>query len=498
MSQPSIASNHEGPPADGAIAAGIPLFVDLDGTLIAGDVTHESVLASIKRDPAMLFRIPVLALRGRAVMKRELAGRVMPDVRVLPYRHDVLNYLREQRSEGRRVILATASDRRYADAIAKELGLFDDVIATDGELNLKGPNKLRAIRDYCTRHGFSQFAYAGDAPADIPIWREAAEVHVVAPSPMVRAMTARLDKPVHLHCERKGVWKAALRAMRPHQWVKNLLIFVPLVLGHHLQDTSKVVASILAFIAFSACASAVYVLNDMMDIEADRHHPTKRNRPFASGQLPILYGPVLTAGLMLFAVAVSLIALPLPFLGMLGIYVLVNLFYSFWLKRKLVLDVMLLAGMYALRVLVGGVAADVVVSEWLLAFSMFLFTSLAFGKRHAELARHADEESEDSPRGRGYGVGDLSIIESIGPTAGYMAVLVLALYINSPEMKVLYTRPWALWLICPLMLYWVTRIWFIVKRGELDEDPVVFALRDRVSLGIGLLVVLLAAIATRA
>ena len=172
-------------------------------------------------------------------MKRELAGRVMPDVRVLPYRHDVLNFLRQQRSAGRRVILATASDRRYADAIAKELGLFDDVIATDGELNLKGPNKLRAIRDYCTRHGFSQFAYAGDAPADMPIWREAAEVHVVAPSPMVRAMTARLEKPVQLHCERKGVWKAALRAMRPHQWVKNLLIFVPLVLGHQLQDTRK-------------------------------------------------------------------------------------------------------------------------------------------------------------------------------------------------------------------------------------------------------------------
>ena len=293
------------------------------------------------------------------------------------------------------------------------------------------------------------------------------------------------------------MWRAALKAMRPQQWVKNLLIFAPLVLGHHLQDFDKVVACVLAFIAFSACASAVYVLNDLMDIEADRHDPKKRQRPFASGEFPILYGPVLAAGLLLFAVVLSLAALPLEFLGMLGIYVLVNLLYSFWLKRKFVLDVMLLAGMYALRVLVGGVAAEIEVSEWLLAFSIFLFTSLAFAKRHAELARHAEEQAGERLRGRGYGVGDLSIIESIGPTAGYMAVLVLALYINSPEMKVLYTRPWALWMICPLMLYWVTRIWFIVKRGELDEDPVVFALRDKVSLGIGLLVLLLSAIATR-
>jgi 4-hydroxybenzoate polyprenyltransferase/phosphoserine phosphatase len=496
MPQPGVTSKPENPPADGAVSAAIPLFVDLDGTLIAGDVTHESVLGSIKRDPLMLLRIPILALRGRGVMKRELAGRVTPDVRGLPYRNEVLNFLREQRWAGRRVILATASDRRYADSIAKELGLFDDVIATDGELNLKGPNKLRAIQEYCRKHGFAQFAYAGDAVADVPIWREAAEVHVVAPGPMTRAAASRLDKPMHVHCERRGVWQAALRATRPQQWVKNLLIFVPLLLGHHLQDFDKVLACVLAFVAFSACASAVYVINDLLDIEADRHDPLKRKRPFASGQLPILYGPMLAAGLLLFAVALSLVALPPAFSGMLGIYVLVNLLYSFWLKRKFVLDVMMLAGMYALRVLVGGVAAGIEVSEWLLAFSIFLFTSLAFAKRHAELARHAEQQAGEAPRGRGYGVGDLSMIESIGPTAGYMAVLVLALYINSPEMKELYTRPWALWMICPLMLYWVTRVWFVVKRGELDEDPVVFAVRDKVSLAIGVIVLLLAAIAT--
>jgi len=474
-----------------------PLFVDLDGTLIAGDVTQESVLAAIRRDPLVLLRLPALLLRGRATMKRALAQQVRPDVTVLPYRPELLEYLRDERRAGRRIVLATASDRIYAESVAEAVDLFDDVLASEGHTNLKGANKLVAIQEYCRQHGYSEFAYAGDALADVPIWRAAAEVHVVAPGPMVRRAAAQLGKPLQVHVRRRGIARAVWRALRPIQWVKNVLLFVPLLLGHEFGNMQKLLACCLAFVAFSACASAVYVLNDLLDIEADRHHPVKRKRPFASGALPIAYGPLLVAGCLAFGITLSLVALPGEFAAYVGLYLVVNCLYSFWLKQKLVLDVLLLAGMYVLRIIMGGVAAELVVSEWLMALSMFLFTSLAFAKRHAELARLSDEDQQTA-RGRGYRVEDLSLIESVGPTSGYLAVLVLALYINSENatMKQLYTHPRALWLICPLLLYWITRLWFVVKRRELNEDPLLYALRDRVGIVIGILVFALAVIAS--
>jgi 4-hydroxybenzoate polyprenyltransferase/phosphoserine phosphatase len=480
----------------GAAVADTPLFVDLDGTLIAGDLTYESVLAGIKRDPAIVLRLPWLLLRGRASLKRALASQMTPDVRLLPYRREMLHFLRQQRWAGRRVILATASDRRYAEAIAKEVGLFDDVLASDGEVNLKGPNKLAEIQKYCREHGYSRFAYAGDALADVPIWKSAAEVHVVSPGPLVRLAARQLGKPVQFHEARRGIVMAAVRAMRPQQWIKNLLLFVPLVMAHQWGNVEKIVACLIGFVAFSACASAVYVLNDLFDVEADRHHPTKRRRPFASGEFPIHYGPLLSLGLAAFGITLSLLTMPAAFAGCIGLYVVANLLYSSWLKRKLAIDVILLAGMYALRVVAGGAATQIEVSEWLAAFSIFLFTSLAFAKRHSELARLADDQIE-RPRGRGYMVSDLSMIESIGPTSGYIAVLVLALYINSQTSPVqdLYANPKALWLICPLLLYWITRMWFAVKRGELNEDPLIYAVRDRVSIGVGIAILLLALIA---
>jgi 4-hydroxybenzoate polyprenyltransferase/phosphoserine phosphatase len=475
-----------------------PLFVDLDGTLISGDVTQESVLAAIKRDPLTLLRLPGLLVRGRATMKRALAHQVMPDVQVLPYRQELLEFIRQERRAGRRVVLATASDRLYAESVAAAVDLFDDVLASDGHKNLKGANKLVAIQEYCRRHGYSEFAYAGDALADVPIWRAAAEVHVVAPGPFVRRAARQLDKPLHLHVRRHGVFRALWRALRPIQWVKNVLLFVPLLLAHQLGDTQKLLACCLAFAAFSACASAVYVLNDLLDIEADRHHPVKRRRPFAAGALPIYYGPLLAAGCIAFGMSLSWFTLPAEFAAYLVLYLVVNCLYSFWLKQKLVLDVLLLAGMYVLRIIMGGVAAELLVSEWLMALSMFFFTSLAFAKRYAELAR-LSEEDQQLARGRGYRVEDLSVIETVGPTSGYLAVLVLALYINSENatMKQLYTHPRALWLICPLFLYWITRLWFIVKRRELSEDPFLFALRDRVGIAVGILVVALAIVASK-
>jgi 4-hydroxybenzoate polyprenyltransferase len=422
----------------------------------------------------------------------------MPDVQVLPYRQELLDFIRQERRAGRRVVLATASDRIYAESVAETVDLFDDVLASDGHTNLKGANKLVAIQEYCRRHGYSEFAYAGDAMADVPIWRAAAEAHVVAPGRFVRRAAAQLDKPVHLHVQRRDVARAVWRALRPIQWVKNVLLFIPLILAHELRDTQKLLACCLAFAAFSACASAVYVLNDLLDIEADRHHPVKRRRPFASGALPIYYGLLLVVACIAFGMTLSLVTLPVAFAAYLGLYLVVNCLYSFWLKQKLALDVFLLAGMYVLRIIMGGVAADLIVSEWLMALSMFLFTSLAFAKRHSELARLSEEEQR-SARGRGYVVGDLRLIESLGPTSGYLAVLVLALYINSENatMKQLYAHPGALWLVCPLLMYWVTRLWFVVARRELNEDPLIYALRDRVGIAVAVMIAIVAVVASK-
>jgi phosphoserine phosphatase len=243
-----------------------PLFVDLDGTLIAGDVTQESVLAAIRRNPLVLLRLPGLLLRGRAKLKRAMAREVKPDVRVLPYRQEVVDFIQKERRAGRRVVLATASDRMFAESIADAVDLFDDVIATDGELNLKGANKLVAIQDYCRRHGYSEFAYAGDAMADVPIWRAAAEVHLVAAGPFVRRAASQLDKPIHLHAHSRSIGRAVWRALRPVQWTKNVLLFVPLFLAHEVGNIDKLLACCVAFVSFSACASAVYVLNDNLDI----------------------------------------------------------------------------------------------------------------------------------------------------------------------------------------------------------------------------------------
>ncbi|MDZ4820873.1 MAG: UbiA family prenyltransferase [Planctomycetota bacterium] len=472
------------------------LFVDLDGTLIATDLLQESVLLAVKRAPGLLLKLPELLWGNRAQFKQQLAAQVSCDPRVLPYRQEVLDYIHQQKAADCVIVLATASDQAWANSVAAELQIFDDVLASDGERNLKGANKLVEIQKYCTQHGYQRFGYIGDHVADLPIWKEADEVQVVAPGAVLKTKLGELNKPVHTLCERKSIVRPLIKALRPHQWMKNLLLFVPLVLAHEVESVDKLIKCCWAFVAFSFVASAVYLLNDLLDIESDRHHPKKRRRPFASGSLPVAYGPALIVILLLVSTLISLVRLPPKFLGGLCAYAVLNLLYSFWLKRKLAIDVIVLAGMYTLRVVVGGLATGVDVSEWLLAFSLFFFTSLAFIKRFTELSRLAGEDSK-SARGRGYVVGDLSMIESIGPTSGYMSVLVLALYVNSQNSKELYSHSWALWLICPLMMYWITRIWFVAKRGELDEDPLVYAFRDRISVAIGLCMVALVAIATR-
>jgi 4-hydroxybenzoate polyprenyltransferase/phosphoserine phosphatase len=427
------------------------LFVDLDGTLIRTDLLQEAALTLFKQSPRRLL-LALLKLRhGRAAFKRAISEATTPDYRQLPIREEVVEFIAEQRSQGRKIVLATAADSTWAQDLAAELGIFDGVLASDGTRNLKGAAKREAIQTYCREHGHAEFGYVGDSRADLPIWREARQVYLVAPSPSLLRKVRELGEPAAIFGARKSFPRSVFAALRPQQWIKNILVFVPLVTSHNLFHFSLALSAVIAFVCFCLCASAVYVLNDLSDVSTDRRHPTKRNRPFASGALPLGMGLPLAGGLLAFAFALSALALPVGFSIALAIYFAITCIYSFFAKRIVMLDVLMLAGLYTIRVLAGGAATGIGVSEWLMAFSMFLFVSLAFAKRYAELNRLLNS-SEGAKNGRGYWVSDIGLIESMGPASGHIAVLVLALYVNGEQMKTLYRNPWPLWLLCPVLM----------------------------------------------
>lgn len=471
------------------------LFVDLDETLIATDTVQESLLIALREQPGILLAgLPLLA-RSRATFKDYLIQHgLLPDVTLLPYRADVLAFLRKEKERGRPLILATATHRHIADRVARHLALFDKVLASDADTNVKGKKKLLAIRRMCTEQGWNRFAYMGDSRADLAIWQEADDVLAVDPSPAVRRGLAGNDRVRHIFSSGHSRLRVMWQALRPHQWVKNVLIFVPLLLAHRWTDEPTVARALLAFVAFSAVSSAIYLINDMLDIPFDRAHPIKRRRPFAAGHLPLTHGLWLIGGLLLATASICILLYNYQsnwrFPAAITAYLAATLAYSLALKRKPILDVFLLASFYTMRMMAGGWATDVKVSEWLLAFSGFLFLSLAFAKRYAELRRMDDPPAPALTPGRGYQMADLGILETLGPTSGFMAVLVLALYINNDPVPGLYRHPAWMWLLCPLILYWITRLWFLAKRGVLADDPLLFAFTDRTSLFTGALALL--------
>ncbi|MDB5289923.1 MAG: Decaprenyl-phosphate phosphoribosyltransferase [Phycisphaerales bacterium] len=462
------------PGAQTADGAEVPLCVDLDGTLIATDSLWEALLLLAKARPLDLAQAPFWASRGKAHFKQQVAQRVKVDVALLPYRQDVLEFLREQRQSDRRLVLATASHRSVARAVADHLGIFDEIVASDDE-NLLGEAKLAELEK---RFGAGKFDYVGDSASDVCLWKAARRAYVVAPGRKLLGRAAAVCTP-HRVFERADVRNAIFKALRPHQWVKNLLLLVPLILAHKLGDGHKVLAGAFAFLAFSLCASAIYILNDLLDLESDRRHPTKRRRPFASGKLSVQTGMALSAGLLAMSFGISLLV-PWQFRGLLAVYLVLTTAYSFWLKRKLLVDVILLSVLYTHRIISGAAAVDVPLTMWLLAFSMFFFLSLAFAKRYSELIQ-VEDSGEEHIKGRGYEVRDLRVIESVGPTSGYLAVLVFCNYLDSPVVRDLYPggRHLLLWLVAPVLLYWITRVWFIARRRQLHDDPIIFAIRDR-------------------
>lgn len=485
-------------PANGSTATESlePLFVDLDGTLLFTDLLGEGIVRCIRRNPACLFSLPVWLAKGRPHLKRQVAERELLDMASLPWNEELINFLQHQRSTGRTIVLSTASDRLVAERVSRHVALFDDVLATEPGCNLKGLNKLLAIRAWCEKRGHKAFSYVGDSTADLPIWESSQSIYVVRPSRRLQQRLAAGRGAVRIFGHTRQSGRAAWKALRPHQWVKNLLIFAPLVLAHQLFNASSLLTTLIAFVAFSLCASSVYLLNDLLDIESDRMHPSKRNRPIAAGELTISQALGLMLVLMAGSGLLTGLTLPWKCFATQFAYFTISTLYSVALKRETLVDVIVLASLYSIRLFMGGQAAGVPVSEWLLAFSGFLFLSLAFVKRYTELTRLAREGRRRS-KGRGYLVTDLSLVENFGTTSGYLAVAVLILYVRDPENRQLYPNTWALWLICPLTLYWISRMWLFAKRRLLSEDPVIFAIRDRVSLLVGGAIAVLALLASR-
>lgn len=475
----------------------LPFCVDLDGTLIHTDLTFESLLSVLKHAPWVLFLIPLWLLKGKSHLKDQLARRAQLDTTVLPYNPAVVELTRAARSAGRPTILVTGSHEHLAQRIAEDLSLFDRVLATQAGSNLIGANKARRLDEVL---GQGRYEYVANARVDLAVWRSAAAaVTVNAPRWIVRQVAA-MGKP-HQDLPRTGntlhTW---LRAIRIQQWVKNSLLFVPILTAHEVLNLEAVFTGLIAFVCFGTLASATYIVNDLFDLDADRHHHKKKKRPFAAGTLSVQWGLVSIVALMLTSLLLAL-ALPLGFQLSLLAYLVTTLLYSLWLKRVASLDVLVLAGLYTLRIIAGGFATGIDLSFWLLAFSMFIFLSLALVKRVAELVEVHKREavagaSLGKLRGREYDTEDIAVLQSLGASSGYLAVLVLALYINSEEVFDLYRAPELLWLIAPLLLLWVTRLWVVTARGYMDEDPIFYAVKDPETWATGATVVLIMLAAT--
>jgi 4-hydroxybenzoate polyprenyltransferase/phosphoserine phosphatase len=453
-----------------------PLCVDLDGTLVRTDTLHEQALRCVKKHPWRILLLPAWLSRGRANLKRHLAELAPLDPASLPYREDLVKFLRMEKAAGRRLVLVTAADERIARAIASHVGLFDEVFASDGTRNLKGAGKAEVL---VARFGSGGFVYAGDSNADLRVWRHSSGSVVVGwrGEGLRRRVEAAGIQVEAVFLDRRRSLRSLIRAMRPYQWVKNLLVFFPAVLAH-VFNLSSMAPCIAIFASFCATASGIYLLNDLSDLDSDRQHPRKRRRPFASGDLPLLYGlagPVLILLGLCMAAAIGVAAL-----AAIGVYILANAAYSAGLKRYPLMDVFLLAALYTIRLVAGGIASGTTVSLWLLEFSSFLFLSLAFVKRFGEIINAQREGRADNAR-RGYMSADAAIMQTFGVGSAFSASIVLSMYVDTNVAKGFYVLPRLLWLVVPLHLFWQCRIWLAAARGQMTDDPILYAARDRAS-----------------
>jgi 4-hydroxybenzoate polyprenyltransferase len=458
------------------------LCIDCDGTLIKTDLLHEAFLLLLKQSPLKLGKLFFWFLKGKSFLKLKLSEAVEFNYSSLPYRGEILDLIKQERKKGRKIALATASPFKWAEGIEEHLNLFDKIIATKDKLNLSGKHKALKLVELYGERGFS---YAGNSHVDIHIWRHADAAIVVNPDLKLKRKVEQVTTvSKFINTEHASVF-TYLRTLRIYQWLKNLLIFVPMLAGHKFTDSSILMNSIFAFFSIGLCASAGYVINDLLDLESDRMHIRKRNRPFASAAIPIHRGILLFPLLILISLFIVLF-LPEKFIIILSLYFCFSIIYSLVLKKFVIVDVLMLAILYTIRIIAGSIATGIAPSFWLLAFSMFIFLSLAIVKRYSELlALH--QQNKNNTEGRGYFVSDLSVLMSLGAGSGMASVLVLSLYINNSETSALYPYKYWLWMLPPILLYWVSRLWMKANRGEIHDDPVIFAATDWQSIVLAVL-----------
>ncbi len=454
--------------------AGVPLFIDLDGTLINSDLLYESFFTLLRTRPLLCLLVPFWLLRGgKAYMKHMIAQHAGIDAAAIPYNQPFLEYLRNESATNRELVLATASNHELAGRIADHLGIFSGVIASDAHSNISGKRKLEMIRQWA---GARPFDYAANARIDLTIWKHARRGIVVNPATGVLKAAGRVTDIEQVFTTDGTGLLAYLGAMRMYQWTKNVLLFVPLLTAHKFTNPSLIGHELLAFAAFSLCSSGVYVLNDLLDLPADRAHPRKQLRPFAAGKLPLSHGILMACLLPVAGLAIGY-SISMQFLGILSLYLVTTSAYSIRFKAYAVVDVLLLASLYTLRVFAGASVIQVTLSFWLFAFSIFIFLSLALVKRCSELVMMTATD-RTTMSGRGYQLTDLAHLQMMGISSGYLSILIIALYINSPDIVAQYTHPQGLWILCPALLFWISRVWLKTGRGEMHDDPLIFTIRD--------------------
>lgn len=471
----------------------VPLIVDLDRTLCRSDTMHEALIGLLASTPTVIVNLPLWLSSGKEGFKSALAGRRIVDPALLPYDEDVLRLIARARAEDRRVELISASDQRQVSAVADHLGLFDEAVGTGSDgvsENLSGQAKA----DYLvSRFGTKGFDYIGDSAADIPVWAAARQGYGVRVSSGNGKKAQTQGVTLLMLGESISELPALLRACRPHQWAKNLLILLPVLTAH---DLTHLPAALLGILCFSLAASAIYIINDLVDLPSDRQHPRKRFRPFASGKASAKNGLLLASGLLAVSVLAAVLFLPATFFWTLMAYVVATTAYSFSLKRKMMVDVLALAALYTLRIVAGSAATGIILSPWLLVFSMFLFFALATIKRQAELEDMLVRGSEKTA-GRNMMVGDLPILRAMSISASQAAVLVFALYSKDPQVQEHFRSPDLLLLICPVLFFWLGRMQLLTRRGHMTDDPIVFTFHDRVGLVCGALMLTIFVLAVR-
>lgn len=459
------------------------IAVDLDGTLTLTDTLYESILSLVRKRPILLFLLPFWLLKGLPFFKFKVAEISELDVTSLPYNLQLIDWLKKERDRGKKIVLSTGANELIARDVSEHLSLFDDVIASDANTNLISEKKCEALKN---RFGHKGFAYAGNSVADIKIWACSSLAIIVNAKSAVQVQATQVAAGSKIFPPAKLEFLDWIKALRIHQWLKNLLLFVPLLAAHQFGNLQSLTSLLLAFLAFSLCASSVYITNDLFDLQSDRLHPRKKHRPFASGKLSI------AKGLFMFLPLIGLSfifgkMIGEEFLSFLILYFLLTIAYTLKLKRVVLLDCFTLATLYTLRIIAGASAVSVPLSFWLAAFSIFIFLSLAFVKRYAELIVQG-HAGNNIAHGRGYEVSDTMLLQTLGVSSGYLSVLIIALYMRSEDVVTLYTYPEVIWLALPLLLFWISWVWFNAVKGFMHDDPIIFAIKDKASILVAVLI----------